>query len=393
VTANRWVSIDARAIKDICTELTFSALSEHATLFNDPRWVLWHANDNDKNACIYALREGSNLVGVASFLAHPSVISIDVGRVRLLSCPVYRLDSFSAPLILSNGDRDREIFLLSALVDRLKEDTGKNAAAFFELVQEGTAMFDLLANCKLSSRKFHPVQYGQRYRHRYATIPDSLDAYLRQLGTRTRADLRTTRKRFVNQVKGRYYTRCFRSAHEVPLFLQDAMEVSRKTYQYRLYGSGLRDTESLERFYTSAAELGWFRSYILYVQDRPIAFQVAYVYRGRFHAEEIGYDPEWAQHHVGIFLHTEIITDLAASGGAITEFDFGRGDFLHKQRLSTRYRIEGYFYLLPTHMRARALAASLRATNYLSSKLGAVLEGVGVRAKVHNFIRKLEAAG
>ena len=55
-----------------------------------------------------------------------------------------------------------------------------------------------------------------------------------------------------------------------------------------------------------------------------------------------GYDPEWARHHVGIFLHSDIVIDLAASGGAVTEFDFGNGDNLHKERLSTGSRREGY---------------------------------------------------
>ncbi len=44
----------------------------------------------------------------------------------------------------------------------------------------------------------------------------------------------------------------------------------------------------------------------------------------------------------------EIISDLAASSGAIREFDFGNGDSLHKERLSTGSRLEGYFYLIPS---------------------------------------------
>ena len=159
------------------------------------------------------------------------------------------------------------------------------------------------------------------------------------------------------------------------------MEVSSKTYQYLLLGSGLRTRESLEQGYRAAAELGWFRSYVLFPNDKPVAFQVGDVYRRRYHAQEIGYDPEWARHHVGIFLHTEIITDLAASGGAVTEFDFGNGDNLHKERLSTGERLEGYFYLMPSHFRGSVMAHSMRATHAFSEALGAALGKLGVRKR------------
>jgi hypothetical protein len=39
-------------------------------------------------------------------------------------------------------------------------------------------------------------------------------------------------------------------------FLSDAMQVSRKTYQYQLLNAGLRDGDMLERRYRLTAELG-----------------------------------------------------------------------------------------------------------------------------------------
>ena len=242
-------------------------------------------------------------------------------------------------------------------------------------------MFDLVTQPGALAGNFHALQYGYLYQHRFATIPDSFEGYLKQLGARTRADLRTNRKRFIAHVQQNYRTRCFRAPAEVPEFLADSMELSRKTYQYQLLGSGLRSAEALERYYFAASELGWFRSYVLYANEKPIAFQVGCVYRGRFHAQEIGYDPKWARHHVGIFLHTEIITDLASSNGVIKEFDFGNGDNLHKERLSTDSIREGYFYLVPAHFRGSCMAYSLRLANKVSAILGACLERFGIGAR------------
>jgi CelD/BcsL family acetyltransferase involved in cellulose biosynthesis len=178
----------------------------------------------------------------------------------------------------------------------------------------------------------------------------------------------------------------------VPDFVNDAIAVSRKTYQYALLDSGLQDREALERTYRATANQGWFRSYILYAEEKPVAFQVGHVYRGRYHAQDIGYDPEWARHHVGIFLHTEIVTDLAAPGEAVTCFDFGIGDTRHKQRLSTDSVTGGYFYLIPDTWRGSLMAHSMRVTNSASAAIGAVLDRFGLRQKTRQLLRRLGAA-
>jgi hypothetical protein len=280
--------------------------------------------------------------------------------------------------------------MLADLFERIGRELGEDEVIYLEAVQHETPLFDLLDGAARPAG-FHAVQYGNFYRHRFAAIPGSYEAYLAQLGGRTRADLRTNRKRFVASVGQSYRTRRFCAPEEVPAFLPDAMDLSRKTYQYQLLGGGLRERATLEHRYLAAARLGWFRSYLLYVNDQPVAFQVGYVYRGRFLAAEIGYDPQWARHHVGIFLHTEIIADLAVDE-AITEFDFDNDDGVHKERLSTRSTLEGYFYLIPARGMGGVMALSMRLTNRVSAALGTVLGRLGIRAKVRALLRKAGVA-
>lgn len=387
-----WLSIDVTApgaVEDICSALERSPLAKRATLFHDPRWVGALANQQDKSARIYALREQGGLAGLATFLVYPSALRLALGELTLLSRPVRRLNAFAAPLAEADGDRSREISILADLLARMREDLDRNEVIFLESVAEGTAMFDLVTQPAALVGGFHALQYGNLYRHRFAAISDSFEGFLKQLRAHTRADLRTNRKRFIAHVQQNYRTRCFRTRAEVSEFLAESMELSRKTYQYQLLGSGLRDREMLERCYLAASELGWFRSYVLYANEKPIAFHVGYVYHGRFHSAVIGYDPEWARHHVGIFLFTEIIADLAASNGAIKEFDFGNDDDVYKERLSTGFRLEGYFYLIPAHFRGSLMARSMRITNMVSAALGAVLGRFGIRTKVRDLLRKL----
>lgn len=388
-----WLSIDPAtpgAIEGLCADLARSPLAEHVDLFADPRWVAALADQDEKHARIYVLREHDRLAGLATFLVHPSAIRLALGELTIFSRRVHRLNAFATPLVQTGGDRQAEITSLGKLLVRIRADMNRDEVIFLESVAEGTAMFDLVSEVPALPGGFHALQNGKLYRHRFATVTGSLDAYLGQLGARTRADLRTNRKRFIAHVRQNYRTRCFRADFEVPEFLDVAMELSRKTYQYRLLGSGLRDRQALERCYLCASRLGWFRSYVLYADEKAIAFQVGYVYRGRFHAQEIGYDPDWARHHVGIFLHGEIISDLAADG-AITEFDFGNGDNLHKERLSTGSRLEGYFYLIPSDVKGSLMVACMRMTNKVSAGIGDLLGRVGMRKKTRDLLRKLGA--
>jgi hypothetical protein len=387
-----WTEIDLTAPEEliqVSSALERAPLNSQATLRGDPRWIMAQSNNKERRARIYAFRERNEIVGLAAFFVHPSNWELGLGELTLFSRPVCRFDAFAAPIVDAGGDRAREMSILADLFSQLRIALERDQVIFVESVQEGTAMFDLVMQPGLLKGRFHVLQHGRLYRHHVAVIPDSFESYVKLLSARTRADLRNTRKRFIAAVKGHYHTRCFRDLSEVKQFIVDAAGLSKKTYQHNILGAGLRDEALLERRYIDAAEQGWFRSYILYACEKAVAFQVGYVYNGRFYANEIGYDPDWASHHVGIFLHTEIIGDLTAMNGAVKEFDFGNGDMLHKRRLGTGSTTEGYFYLIPSHFRGSVMAVSMRVASKLSSVLGRFLDLFGVRSKVRNHLRRL----
>lgn len=390
-----WQRIDLTApdaADEVFALLAASPLGAQATLMHDPRWLAALANEEQRTGRIFVLREPAGLAGLATFIVHPSSLPLAIGELTFFARKVRRLNGLAPPLVDGTGGRARESRMLVALLAQLRGDMETSEVVFLESVAEGTALFDLLTAPTGKVAGFHAMLNGNLYRHRFAHVPESFEAYLKLLGAKTRADLRTNRKRFLAHVAQDCRTRVFRTAAEVPAFLADAMAISRKTWQYQLMSAGLRDAEELERWYLRACSLGWFRSYVLYAKGEPVAFQVGYVYGNRFHAHEIGYDPAWAGHHVGIFLHTEIMTDLIASGGGIREFDFGNSDNLHKERLSTGARVEGYFYLIPDDIRGSLMARSMRAMQAVSSRAGALLERYGVRKKARDLLRKLGAA-
>jgi len=376
------------AVEAVCRALAESALAERVDLPGDPRWIANLIDNDSKDLLLYTLG-GNRLRGFAPFFVHPSRLRLALGELTFFSRPIRRLTAFAPPIIEAGGSREGEISLLASLLARLRADISSGEAIFFEGVPEDTAFFQLLQTSAARRSGFYVLRFGKLFQHRYAAPLDSYDGYMRQLGARTRSDLRRTRRKFHAVAGNSWRIRCFQNPQEVDEFLSDAMEVSRKTYQYQLLNAGLRNRKKLERQYRSTAELGWFRSYVLYAGQEPIAFQVGHVYRGNFHAQEIGYDPDWAQYHVGIVLHTEILMDLTSGASGVTRFDFGNDDSLHKQRLSTDSRREGYFYLVPATARGAILARSMQATNRASAALGTILAYFGTRERMRDFLRRL----
>jgi len=390
-----WCRVDTttrEGIDALVAELARSPLAGRMSLLDDPRWLAALADEPGKGVRAYAWRSGTELVGYVGYLVHPSAVRLALGEFTLFSRPVRRLWGLANPIFAPNLTSGEERDAIAALLEQVRRDLVPGEVVFLEAVVAETACMELLGNPKGRRHGFHALQNGQLYQHRSARLADSFDAYLAQLGAKTRSDLRSTRKKFIAHVKEGYRTRCFRAPDEVAEFVADAMAVSRKTYQYRQLDAGLQDRDALVRRYRATAGLGWFRSYILYVDDAPIAFQAGHLYRGRYHAQEIGYDPAWAQHHVGIFLHTEIIAELAACGENVDWFDFGIGDTQHKQRLSTQTVTGGYFYLIPDTWRGSAMAATMRSTNAASAAVGAALDRFGVRQRARKLLRRLGAA-
>ncbi|HXV59057.1 MAG TPA: GNAT family N-acetyltransferase [Vicinamibacteria bacterium] len=390
-TSEVWQRLDRptpESVEAVCQALSLSAFAERIELPGDPQWIAHSVDSESKSLLLYTLG-GQRLAGLASFFVHPSTLRLALGELTFLSRPVRRLTAFAPPIVDAAGSRERERDLLSALLVRIRADLAPDEALFFEGVPEETAFFELLQAPEIRRCGFYALRFGKLFHHRFATVPEGYESYLRNLGARTRSDLRSTRKKFYAHVGDSGRIRCFRDPSEVGEFLSDATAISRKTYQHRLLGAGLRDPGKLERRYRSTAELGWFRSYVLYAGKEPVAFQVGHVYRGTFHAQEIGYDPEWARYHVGILLHTEILMDLSTGASGVKRFDFGNDDSLHKQRLSTDSRREGYFYLIPATLRGAIMAKSMHATNGASAALGAILGRFGARRRVRDFFRRL----
>jgi len=123
---------------------------------------------------------------------------------------------------------------------------------------------------------------------------------------------------------GKMEMRCYRHPDELALMLRDSEEVGIITWQRKHGAPSFLDDEERGKFEFYFSR-GWCRSYILYLEGNPVAFQHGIVYQGVFYALTTGYDPAYRRLGIGGYLLMNVIRDLCRDVN-IHSMDFNVGN-------------------------------------------------------------------
>jgi len=149
------------------------------------------------------------------------------------------------------------------------------------------------------------------YDHWWLTqFPETLDAVLRSKGRNRRSKLRRKYHNALNQLLGKTRIRCFRFAAELETAISEMEEIASKSDKRRRFGVGFFDTPQSRHQMTFAAEKGWLRIYILYIEEKPVAFWMGTLYDRCLQGDHVGYDAAWRKLSPGLFLFLNILNDL-----------------------------------------------------------------------------------
>ena len=194
--------------------------------------------------------------------------------------------------------------------------------------------------------------------HWRTQISGSLDEFLARRSRRRRESVRRYVKRLEKTYGDGARIEIFRTRDQIDRLFADSALIHRETYQHVL-GVGFSD-EKVQRALTELAmDRGWFRGYILYLNDAPAAFWHGNAYKGVFGIGATGFDPAFADARPGTYLLMRAVEDLAADGSVET-LDFGFGDAEYKRHFGDECRPEEDVVLV--ERRARPLALNLART-------------------------------
>ena len=348
-----------------------------------PPWLLSNFVSPEQDIHCFTLGGVEDPIGYAPFLVHRTALSFNLGETPLLHLRLTRHALQGAPLCKSPA-------VLGGLFQPLFKAVGRRGVVFLEGVHSSSHLGVLLAQRDSAVYNyFHVVPYGPTYAHRLIDLPvgSNFEDYLGSLGSSSRRDVRRTRRDFIKGAKGQTRMTRYTQSSQAAELAHTLAQVSRKTYQHHLLGLGLENTPQFANQLRIAAEGGWLRAYVLWIDDKPVAFQLGYQNTRTYYGHHVGYDPDISKLQPGIYLHTELMADLLADG--ISRFDFLSGDSLYKQRMSNAFREERHYYLIPRGWPGTGIAVALVCVNRFSEVLGRWLDKIGVKDRLKRLVRRI----
>jgi CelD/BcsL family acetyltransferase involved in cellulose biosynthesis len=221
----------------------------------------------------------------------------------------------------------------------------------------------------------------------------SFDRYLASLKTTRRTKLRAAERRFHAEFGDKIQLKRYETDEEIDAFLDDAIPVSDKTYQKQLLGLGVARGGHTELELREAAQRGYFRGHVLFVNGSAVAFQYALAYSGTMLLTETGYDPEFAQYGIGSIIFCRVLRDFEQNETGIHTLDFLSGVSVFKERTSNMESQEQDFLLFWKNPWGSFHYWTLSAVNTASGAFGLVLDQLRIKSRLKSLIQRRTGRG
>lgn len=174
----------------------------------------------------------------------------------------------------------------------------------------------------------------QRYTRYYLDFAGGFEAWFAGLSSNARQALRRKAKKIAATSGGTLDVRRFSTPDELAAFHETARQISLRTYQERLLGSGLPDTPDFRHAMRAEAAAGQVRAWLLYLADAPVAYLYCPIHGDTVIYAYVGHDPAFNDWSPGAVLQLEAMRDLFAVPG-LASFDFTEGEGQHKRQFAT----------------------------------------------------------
>jgi CelD/BcsL family acetyltransferase involved in cellulose biosynthesis len=191
------------------------------------------------------------------------------------------------------------------------------------------------------------------------------DEVLARRSRSTRQNVKRTQRRITRDFGHRVEMRIYSQPTDAQTVFRDIDTVAAKTYQTKSRPI-FRDNDLERSLVGLGLEKGWFRAYLLYLEELPVAFWTGYSYAGVFGWRGItGYDPAYRGYGVGKYLLASMLEDLAQDP-EVSHFSLGPGDIPYKRRFADERRHEvdvRVFASTPRGIWVNALGSAIHGLN------------------------------
>jgi len=319
---------------------------------------------------------------------HGIVVSMMIGQLQntRIKCNLGRMTLFKPLLrelavvyggVLGNLTDEIRSLLIEELMNVLRR--GEVDVVVFNHLKTDSPMYRSVRKIPgLPTRGYLP----KTEIHWFMAMPANMEDFYKSLSPKHRSNLRRYIRNLEKSYPGQLKIVTYTKEHEVEEAIATASEISATTYQHA-FGYGIVNCHSTREFLRQAAKKGWLRLHILYINEKPAAFQTTFKYGRICFGYAVGFDPKWKRFRIGTVLFLKIMEKLCADP-AVQHYDFGIGDTEYKQHYGNGQWPEASvlifasrpFPLFVNLIRSSTLAMSMFA-QYVITSLG-----------IHDLVRR-----
>lgn len=207
----------------------------------------------------------------------------------------------------------------------------------------------------------------------YLMLPADWDSFLASKSANFRADMR---RKWTKAVAAGLQVQLVTDVPTARDALTAILQIEANSWKEG-EGTSISAQELPLRFYQAflprAAEKGWLRIYLVFLDGRPIAYDMGVLLRSKYYMLKTSFVDEFAKLSPGVYLRQYVIKDLLELGG-VTEHDFLGGAEPYKLRWTTEMRPHSNLFVYNRRsVKALALYQAKRIRTQLKSKAAALL--------------------
>ena len=229
------------------------------------------------------------------------------------------------------------------------------------------------------------------FRRRYIDMTIGFEGYLSSFSGRTRSTLKRKMRKFQSASGDQLEWTVYRGAAEMEQFHQLAREISKLTYQEKLFDAGIPDDEAFRTRMRELAEADCVRAFILFMNGKPVSYLYLPIVERRVIYGFLGFDPSFAKHSPGTVLQL-IALEFLFGEEKYSYFDFTEGEGEHKRLFATMERYCGNVFYLRGTMRNRLLVHAHRTIRRLSDFADSLIVRSGLKERLRQMLRGQSAA-
>ncbi len=371
-------------LTDVSSTLTreweqFLERNRSSSLVHNPDWLREHFGEEKGTVFVYFLYHGDLLQGLAPFVFKNWPVKCQIGEITVANLPLRRLCVLGGAVLLPDDQNAYELLFRELL---LTED-------FDALYLEDTPVDSFLWKFSQSSPSmtnsfWHYVPDAPAPRI-LLRLEGDFEDYITKFSSKHRKNLKRTVRLFEEQAPGEIELVRIKRPDEVSSFIEQAVEISRKTYQWKLLGLGLRSPEAINQYLTFMAHQGWLRAYLLKCKGSACAFVVGFQYRSHYYLNDMGYDPAWRDFSVGKILQLMLIEDLFKFDRPAV-YDLGEYG-AHKEEFGTESHLQGKLFLFRRRIYPGIVRAGHRAGAASTTAASALLDRFGWKKPLKKIVR------